>query len=340
MTTVRFLEADEYAAWDRFVDQTDQGSIFSKSWWLAQTTKDQFKICVVEGDGEIFAGLPLPYFPTGHIRMARLSQSGGLLFKEKKDAKLQKKLTNQKEHTNLIFEFIRDRTKSFDISFHYNYNYWSPLFWLGFKQTTKYTYLIDYSEFDADDHFVSLSKGHKWVVNKASRNDNLSITEISDLELFYREAKKTYARKDISIGYSFEELVRVDAILKERDARKIFAVVDGENNVHAVNYYIYDRNEVYYWLGASDEQHRNSGAHTFLIWHAVKYFSDKTKRFNFGGSMMEDVDKNFRNFGAIPVPYYRIYKFGIFGMTLKLLSESMPDDVKRRIKKNLTFWKR
>jgi hypothetical protein len=340
MTTVRFLETEEYPAWDRFVDQTDQGSIFSKSWWLALTTKDQFKICVVEGDGEIFAGLPLPYFSTGNVRMGRLSQSGGLLFKEKKDAKLQKKLTNQKEHTNLIFEFIRDRMKSFDINFHYNYGFWSPLFWLGFKQTTKYTYVIDYDQFDAADQFVNLSKGHKWVVNKAARNEDLSITEISDLDLFYREAKKTYARKDITIGYSFEELARLDAALKEHDARKIFAVVDRENNVHAVNYYIYDGNEVYYWLGASDEQHRNSGAHTFLIWHAIKYFSDKTKRFNFGGSMMEDVDKNFRNFGATPAPYYRIYKLGALGTALDVLKESMPREIKGRIKRNLAFWKR
>lgn len=335
MTTVRFLTPEEYPAWDNFVDQTDQGSLFSKSWWLAVTTKNSFRICVAEGDGEIFAGLPLPYYDTRHIRMPRLSQSGGILFREKKDTKLQKKLTNQKEYTNLIFEFIRDQIKTFDISFNHNYAYWSPLFWLGFKQTTKYTYLIDYKDFDATGHFVSLSKGHKWVVNKAARNESLSIKEISDLDVFYHEAKKTYARKNLNIGYSLEELAQLDLVLKEQNARKIFIVTDDENNIHAVNYFIYDKNEVYYWLGASDEQHRSSGGHTYLIWHAIKYFSDKTERFNFGGSMMEDVDKNFRNFGATPAPYYRIYKYGLLGSMRNLLRESMPNEIKARIKKSI-----
>lgn len=319
------------------MDQTDQGSVFSKSWWLAVTTNNNFKICVVEGDGEIFAGLTLPYFEGGHVRMARLSQSGGMLFREKRDAKLQKRLTNQKEHTNLIFEFIRGQTKTFDINFHYNYDFWSPLFWLGFKQTTKYTYVIDYADFDAAEHFVSLSKGHKWVVNKAARNDELKISEISDLGLFYQEAKKTYARKNLTIGYSLEELGRIDAALADRGARKMFAVTDNENNIHAVNYYIYDSSEVYYWLGASDEQHRNSGAHTFLIWHAIKHFSDKTKRFNFGGSMMEDVDKNFRNFGAAPMSYYRIYKLGLLKAAIGLIRENVSAELKSKIKKNLMF---
>jgi hypothetical protein len=335
MANVRYLKVDEYALWDRFVDQSEQGSIFSKSWWLTATTNNNFEICVCEGDGEIFAGMPLPFFNTGNIRMPKLTQSVGILFKDKIDTKLQKKLTNQKEHTNLIIEHIKDGIKNLDLSFHYNYNYWSPLFWLGFKQTTKYTYLIDYEDFQADTHFVSFSKGHKWVLNKAARNADLVIEELSDLEMFYREAEKTYQRKGLKISYSFAQLKAIDDVLSQNEARKIFKISDKDGNIHAVNYYLYDQNEVYYWLGASDEQHRGSGAHTYLIWHSIKYFSDKSKRFNFGGSMMEEVDKNFRNFGSRPAPYYQIYKYGMKQMLLNGIKNNLPKNAKTTIKKIL-----
>jgi hypothetical protein len=331
--SVRFLEISEYEQWDNFVDQSEQGSIFSKSWWLTVTTAGDFKICICEGDGEIFAGMPLPYYSTGNIRMPMLTQSVGILFVDKKDIKIQKKLTNQKEHTNLIYEFIKIYVKTFNLNFHYNYNFWSPFFWLGFKQTTKYTYVIDYKDFQADHFFSSFSKGHKWLLNKVEKSNSLQIEELLDVDVFYQEAKKTYQRKGLKISYSLPQLYSINNELTKHNAGKMFKIIDSLGNTHAVAYYLFDHNEVYYWLGASDEQYRNGGAHTYLIWHAIKYFSNKTRRFNFGGSMMEEVDKNFRNFGATPMPYYAIYKQNIRQKLISVLKDSLSDGAKNKLKK-------
>jgi hypothetical protein len=333
MSNVRFIKDDEYEWWNQFVDQSDQGSVFSKSWWLKATTNNDFKICICEGDGEIFAGMPLPYYSTKHIRMPILTQSVGMLFLDKKDIKIQKKLTNQKEHTNLIYDFVKDNMNNFDLSFHYNYNFWSPFYWLGFKQTTKYTYIINYENFQAQHHFSSFSKGHKWLLNKVEKNSDLQVEEFTDLEIFYQEAQKTYKRKGLSIGYSFFQLQAIDSELVKHDARKMFKISDNLGNIHAVNYYLFDQNEVYYWLGASDEQYRNIGGHTYIIWHAIKYFSDKTKRFNFGGSMIEEVDKNFRNFGSTPMPYYTIYKHNAKQKLISILKDNLSGQIKNTLKK-------
>lgn len=332
MAKARLLNPTEYEDWNQFVDKSDQGSVFSKTWWLSATTNNNFEICICEGDGEIFSGMSLPFYKSRSIRMPMLTQSLGILFVEKPDTKLQKKLTNQKEQTNQIFEVINGEINKIDINFHYNYYYWLPLFWLGLEQTTRYTYIIDYKDFNEDEYFIGLSKGHKWVINKARRNNKLSIVELNDIDAFYAEAEKTYARKGVAIGYSLEQLKHLDAVLQANNARKIFAIKDDEENIHAVNYYIYDKNEVYYWLGASDEKLRDSGAHTYLIWHAIKYFSDKTKRFNFGGSMMEEVEKNFRNFGATPTPYFRIYNKSIKLIIREILKRALPKAVIALIK--------
>lgn len=308
MSNVRFLKEDEYDYWDTFVDVSKQGSCFSKSWWLKIATNNDFKICIYEGEGEIFAGLILPYFSTAKITMPLLTQSVGILFYEKNGIKLQKSLTNQKEQTSEILNFVEKQIKSFDIRFQYNYDYWLPFYWRDFRETTMYTYIIDYKDFDEKSHFSTLSKGHKWIINKVTKKTPLRVEELTDLSIYYTMAKKTYERQNITIGYSYDLLENFYKVLQEHNACKIFQVLDENNNIHAVNFIIYDKHEAYYWLGASDNEYRNIGGHTFLIWETIKYFQDKTQKFNFGGSMMEDVEKNFRNFSGVPTPYFNITK--------------------------------
>lgn len=330
MSKVRYIEEDEYEYWDSFVNLSEQGSCFSKSWWLKISTNDDFRICIYEGSGEIFAGLILPYFNTGKIKMPLLTQSIGILFVNKKNIRMQKKLTNEKEQTNAILEFISTEITSFDVNFSYNYDYWLPFYWKNFRETTLYTYIIDYSDFIAENHFSTLSKGHKWTLNQIQKKTNLKVVELHDLQVFYTMAKMTYERKGLRIGYSFELLNSFHLALKKNNACKIFQVIDENNNIHAVNYIIYDKHEAYYWLGASDSQYRNIGGHTFLIWETIKYFNDKTERFNFGGSMMEDVEKNFRNFSGILKPYFNISKNNQF--LLKEIKRRIPMKLKNKVK--------
>lgn len=305
---VRFLEDDEFVWWDSFVDKSTQGFLFSKSWWLNIGTKSDFKICICEGDGEILAGLPLPFFSTGNIKMTPLTQSLGLLFYHKADIKLQKRLTNEKEYTNLIWDFIKDNINNFIINFHYTYNYWSPLYWSKFNQTTRYTYLINYETFNLKIHFSSLSKGHKWTINKINKSNSLHVLEMNDVDLFYNFMCKTYQRQNLSISYSFDYFNTIHKEILKNDSGIMFQALDDEGNIHAVCYIIYNHKEAYYFLGGSDVEYRNSGAHTMLIWNSIVHFQDKVKIFNFGGSMIEEVDKNFRNFSAVPNPYYVITK--------------------------------
>jgi hypothetical protein len=308
--SARILRNDEYELWDSFVDKSPQGFLFCKTWWLKSLTKDDFKICVIfEGD-EIIAGLILPFISTKRIIQTQLTQSLGILFTDLSlnNMRLQKQLTKQKELTNLLILESEKYFKYFKIQFNYNYNFWLPLYWKNYNQTTKYTYIIDYAKYNPDIEFSRLSKGHKWIINQVKNRKELTIVETTDIIEFYKEAEKTYIRQKKVIGYTFETLLQLHNELSVRNNSKIFKIVDEFNNIHAMEYFIYDHNEAYYWLGASDEKYRNSGGHTYLTWYAINYFKNKVSFFNFGGSMLEQVEKNFRNFSAEPVQYFEIYK--------------------------------
>lgn len=307
---VRLLSENEYDKWNDFVEKSPQGSLFSKSYWLETITKNDFKICVLENENEIFAGMPLPGYSKKRINNILLTQSLGILFRNMEGIKRQKILTNEKEYTKQIIEFLKNKSniKKINLNFSPYYTYWSPLYWEGFKQTTRYTYFIDYEKINLKEEFTKFSKGHKWTLNKVEKNKNIIIEETDDLYNVYNILKKTYERQHKKIGYSLEMLKNIYDTLKKRDEIKIFKIYDKtDNHIQAVTIFVYDKKEVYYCLGGSDDKYRKEGTHTYLIWYGINYFSGISKRFNFGGSMIEEVDKNFRNFGGELTPYFNIY---------------------------------
>lgn len=307
---VRFLEDTEYEWWDNFVDKSPQGFLFSKSWWLDILTSGDFKICIVIEGNEILAGLLIPFISQKKAQHILLTQSLGMLFADfgKGNMRLQKQLTKQKEFTYLILNFAEKHYNHFFQKFHYNYTYWLPFYWKGYKQTSHYTYLINYKNFIPDEEFTRFSKGHKWTINKVRNKSDLKVSECFDLKEFYAEAQKTYERQKMKIGYSYELLEKLHENLMKRGNCKIFKITDSNNVIHAMEYFIYNHKEAYYWLGTSDEEHRDSGGHTYLTWHAINYFCGKVDIFNFGGSMIEQVERNFRNFSAEPYQYFAISK--------------------------------
>ena len=307
---IRFLEESEYRIWDKFVDTSPQGFIFSKSYWLDTMTDKNYKICILENENEIYAGIVLPNFKRKKIKNILLTQSTGILFRDMSSMKEQKILTNEKEYTNLLINYLKNNNLiiDFDLCFNPNYKYWLPLYWNGFKQTTRYTYYLNYKKINLSEEFKKFSKGHKWTLNKVEKNENIKVEETDNLEEVYEVLRKTYEKEKKEIIYSLQLLKKIDNILRKREEIKIFKIYDkSSNKIHAVGVFIYNEKEVYYWLGGSDEKCRKEGTHTYLIWKAINYFANKTQKFNFGGSMIEEIEKNFRNFGGELTPYFNIY---------------------------------
>lgn len=322
---VKYLEECDYPQWDAFVETSPQGFIFDYSWWANVLTKGDFRICALfDDDSCIIAGIVLPYFSTGKIMTPVLTQSMGFLFEDfskQNNIRLQKQVTKQKEYSGLIWDYIANDIKHyFNIQFNYHYNYWSPLYWKGCEQTTRYTYIIDYANYIPEEEFKRFSKGHKWILNRVEKKSDLKVVETEDVDEYLRESVKTYERQGSKRIYTDEMVRALYAELKARGMAKIFKCVDSDGKVHGITFFIYDKREVYYWLGASDAELRDSGGHTYLVWYAIQYFADKVKTFNFGGSMIEAVEKNFKNFSSLPMPYYVIsyYRHPIWAQVKRL----------------------
>lgn len=310
MMEVKYLVDSEYEAWDKFVDISPQGFIFDYSWWVNILTNGDFKICALfDDDNIIVAGLVLPFFSKRHIHNPILTQSMGILYEDmskRNNMRLQKQLTKQKEYAIALWDFFIKDIDRLSLQFNYHFEYWSPLYWKGCEQTTKYTFVIDYDNYVPEEEFKRFSKGHKWILNRVQKKSDLKVVETEDVNEYLRESLKTYERQETKRAYSDDVVKALYLELKRQNMVKIFKCIDSEGRIHGIAIFIFDHREVYYWLGASDAVLRESGGHTYMVWYAIQYFADKVGTFNFGGSMMEAVEKNFRNFSSFPKSYYLI----------------------------------
>ena len=77
---------------------------------------------------------------------------------------------------------------------------------------------------------------------------------------------------------------------------------------HAGVYLVSDSRSVYYLLGGSDPELRNSGATSLLMWEAIRWASEQGKQFDFEGSIVEPIERFVRSFGARQTPFFKIEK--------------------------------
>lgn len=283
--------------------------IFSKPFWLdAVCGEDGWDVILVEKGGKIFASMPYVKsnfkYTLNYSTMPKLTQTLGPYISYPNGQKYSKRLFFEKEIINSLIEQL----PVFDYfvqNFNYNYQNWLPFYWCGYKQTTRYTYILN-DLIDYEKVYNSFQSNIKTDIKKAQKVLKVNLNE--KLKIIYDIVEKTFIRQGKKIPFDFSYFENIDKALLKNANRLSLSAVDETGNIHAVVYIIYDENEAYYLLGGGDPKYRNSGAHSFLINEALKLLVNKTKKFNFEGSMIESVERFFRALGAIQTPYFQITK--------------------------------
>ncbi len=94
----------------------------------------------------------------------------------------------------------------------------------------------------------------------------------------------------------------------EREQGKIIALRDKNNDLLAAIFLIWDKNCGYNLNTARKTVKGSNDASAFLFWTAINYLKEKTKNFDFEGSMIEGVANVNQQFGAEQLPYFNISK--------------------------------
>lgn len=292
--------------------------IYSKDWYLdAVCGKDNWDVALVVKSGEVFASLP--YFIEKKLgftilQMPKLTQVLGPWIKYPPGQKYETKLKHEEKIISELISLL-PKFHYFKQKFHHQYQNWLPFYWHGFTQTSNYTYVIEDTSnlYKVFDEFNGSTKRQ---VKKAEKI--LRVSESNDLEKFYEINKKSFEKNSMKIPYSFSFVKRLDEALHNHAARKILLATDEDNNLHAAIYLVYDSNSVYYLMGGIDNAFSSSGAQSLLMWKGIQLASQLGNTFDFEGSMIKQVERFFRSFGAQQKNIFRISKTNSFLIKLAL----------------------
>lgn len=282
--------------------------LFSRDWWLDIVCgeKNWEARLLFSSNGEIMAAMPL-YMPIrGTVIMPFYTQTMGPWLRE---SAADQKAVSQLTHRQMLLGKLANELKdipTFLQHFHYTITDWLPFYWEGYRQTTRYTYLLDEI------------KNHERLWNEMATNLRRNILKA-------KEKHHIVIRR----GVSAEELIRIQALSFERqqltpkgtavlrqlieESRKrgqgdVWGAYDSNGNLHAAVFVVWQASSAYYIAGGGDPTLRASGAHSWVMWKAIQEVSAYTNRFDFEGSMLQGVERFFREFGARQTPYFAIQK--------------------------------
>jgi hypothetical protein len=182
---------------------------------------------------------------------------------------------------------------------------WMPLYWMGFTQTTRYTYRLDDTS-SKDALWAGLKKNVRTDIRKAG--ERLRVVEDVEADRFLALQRATFSRQGLKLPFAEATFRRLDAQCVARAARRILSAVDDSDRVHASAYLVKDRSHVYSLLRATDPELRNSGAASLVMWASLEYASGEEKAFDFVGSWVEPIERFVRAFGGHQVPFFELTK--------------------------------
>jgi len=284
--------------------------IFSQYYWLdAVCGEDNWDVIIVEENGNILASLP--YFLNKNedgyeIRKPPLTQSNGVYFYYPNNLKHDRKIAFE----NKVMDIVINEIENLDIIryrqyFHYSFLNWLPFYWRGYTQTTRYTYVIEDTS-DIDVIYNNFNGNIRTNIKKSQQMVSICID--MSYKDFFALNEKIFNKQGIQTPYNFELFEKLYTNLEKHDCVKILYAKDKFNQIHSAVLFVYDNTSFYYLMSGSEEKYRSSQSLTLLIFEGIKMANKLGKIFDFEGSMKKNIEKFFRDFGAIQKPYFDISK--------------------------------
>lgn len=207
---------------------------------------------------------------------------------------------------------------AFEQDCYYHFQHWLPLYWKGFRQTTRYSYTLDIQNLDTVwENLAPDYRNQKIPKAQARLHTHIHTGPRTEhypcgpdvLDCFWKVHNQSYQRQNLEPPIPFDLLERLDQALATRGQRAILLVENPKDHtVHSVAYLAWDRHSSYYLMAGDDPTLRQSGSGILATWEAIHYSAETLRlpQFDFCGSMVQAIERVRRQFGAVPQPYFRI----------------------------------
>lgn len=303
---IRRLVKNEYDLWDDFVDNSPQGTLFHKTYWLKATGK-KFSIYGCFKGNEFYAGIPVCYdqiIGCKYFSPPLQTPYLGILMKHQ-DAKYVKSITREKKISSELIQWLKGEFYSIKFNYTPGMVDLQPFIWEGFTCNVRYTYIINLNN-SLEDIWKSMDDTRRRNISKAKK-DGINVSSNYDLQEVFSLVEKTFDRQDMKVPFKTVVFNYIYA-LKERNKCISFLSKNENGDNIAVVYLVWDNKRSYYLMGGYDSEKSHYGASAVAMWKAIKFSKEELglAEFDFEGSMVPQIEQFFRKFGGILTPYYSV----------------------------------
>jgi len=284
-------DAELRERYDLLVERSPEGSVFVTSWWLDAVAPEGWRMhCAEKGDELVAAWPTVPRqqrFGTMHLGAPLCPFLGPLL----PPGEGHRRRSREIEAIGLMLEAFGPYAH-LEARCNPAYDYWTPLRWRGFTQTTLYTWRIE-DLTDLEAVFAAFGEKARGHIRAAERRG--VVVGDADLDEFL-ELHEQRGRRPHT-----DAVRRVDAAASRRGARDILVARDADGVPCAGCYLVHDSRYSYFLMSATTGRVRGAGS--AVVWESIKRAAVRGNAFDFEGSVLPHVEPFVRSFGGTPTPY-------------------------------------
>jgi len=283
------------------------GTVFNSPGWLALHGNKLQLFGIYSGDDAL----------TGAFFLYRDRKAGFSFFRnppytphigwmfENKSQNHAKALSQNKKMMEVMADFMQGLPVGMiSCAFPFTASDMQPFTWKKFKVVPKYTYRLPLA-LPVEELEKRMAIEPRNRLRKAVK-DGLSVEMITDYDVVKKLVLKTFDRKNKAIDKNLLEKI----LSSFTDASNSFAFA-AMNNGQPVSatLAIHDKSTAYYLLGGYDPAAKHGGAGILCMWQSILHSRESgLDTFDFEGSMLPEVERFFRGFGADLVPYFTVNK--------------------------------
>lgn len=293
----------ERLAYERLLETSRQRSVFAESWWLDAVTAspDAWRPNLLRGtDGSVRAAWPMPVRTTSHGAVgtgAPYTPFLGPLLPDREPGVA--RVSADVELLEALAEQL-DEFAHVEAACSPELDYWTPLSWHRFTQTTRTTWRIAAGG-SIDDVRAGMRKGTRSALSAAER-DGL-VVSVGTVDDLLAACEATFAAQDVADVPARTVLERVARLAVERERGEILAVRTADGELASAGLFVWDDRWTWNLANGRIADVGATGAPTALLFAAIDHALARGTGFDFEGSMLRPVEKFVRGFGGEPVAY-------------------------------------
>lgn len=289
----------------------DDIPLFLQHWWMDATCGDKpWEVLLARKGNEVTAAMPCLVRKRMGLRYAlqpQLTPYSGPVFLYPKGMRPERKASFEHEAARKLAEQLEEmRLLYFQQNFAPSVTDWLPFHWAGYRQTTRYTYVIpDIS--DPDKVFAAFDPAQRQknilgVLPQVRLVEGTTPEQLAQWHETYwlSKGKRDLLPKSLMARVAHAAIARGNGI--------ILTLADQAGTPLVCRFVAYDGQCAHSMFSAQNPDKRVPHAADALVWLTLKRLQGLTRAYDFEGSMEQSIEHYYRSFGAKQVPYFGLEK--------------------------------